>query len=404
MKILFVHQNMPGQFKHLAPIFAADPKNEVVFVTKRTDVDLPGVRRVSYPAPAGAGEKTHPYLRLSEACVRQGQAAARAFLHLQSTGFRPDVVVAHPGWGEALYVKDVFETTPLLNFCEFYYRGKGADVGFDPEEPAGLDQVCRARTRNAHLLLSLESCDAGYSPTFWQRDSHPEAFRSKIDVVFDGIDVDSVRPAANASLRLPNGRVLTRNDEVVTYVARNLEPYRGYPSLVRALPKLLEARPAAQVVIVGGDEVSYGAPPASGKSWREHMAEEVRLDPDRVHHLGKLPYATYLDVLRISSLHVYLTRPFVLSWSFMEAMASECLVLGSATPPVEEVLTEGENGFLTDMFKPDEIASKAADLLAARDTLSEVRRRARLTIERRYALRDCIAEQMRLIRELAGRA
>lgn len=395
---------MPGQFKHLAPLFASDPKNEVVFVTKRTDVDVPGVRRVSYPQPAGSGDKTHPYLRLSEACVRQGQAAARTFLQLQTAGFHPDVIVAHPGWGEALYVKDVYEKTPLLNFCEFYYRGKGADVGFDPEEPAGLDQICRARTRNTHLLLSLESCDAGYSPTHWQRDSHPAAFRNKIEVIFDGIDVDTVRPDAEAKLRLPDGRVLTRDDEVVTYVARNLEPYRGYPSFVRALPKLLDARPHAQVVIVGGDEVSYGGPPPGGGSWREHMAKQVPLDASRVHYLGKLPYATYLDVLRVSSLHVYLTRPFVLSWSFMEAMATECLMLGSATPPVEEVLIDGYNGFLTDMFKPNQIAEQAAELLAGREGLAEVRRRARRTIERRYGLRDCIEKQMRLIRDVAGRA
>lgn len=403
MNILFVHQNMPGQFKHLAPTFAADRKNKVAFVTKRTDVDVAGVRRVSYPPPAGAGDKTHPYLRLFEACVRQGQAAARAYLQLHTEGFRPDVIVAHPGWGETLYVKDVWPDAPLLNFCEFYYHGRGYDVGFDPEEPAGLDQICRARTRNAHLLLSLEACDAGYAPTHWQKNSHPADLRDKIEVVFDGIDVDAVRPDPEASLTLPNGRVLTKADQVVTYVARNLEPYRGYPSFVRALPKLLEARPEAQVVVVGGDEVSYGGKPEGGGTWREHMAKEVPLPADRVHFLGKLPYSTYLKVLQISSLHLYLTRPFVLSWSFMEAMASECLVLGSATAPVEEVLIDGYNGFLTEMFEPDRIADQAAELLAARETLGEVRRRARRTIVERYALRDCLAKQVRLIERVARR-
>jgi glycosyltransferase involved in cell wall biosynthesis len=393
---------MPGQFKHLAPRFAADPKNTVVFVTKRTDVDIPGVKRLSYPAPQGAGENTHAYVRLFEACVRQGQAAARSFIQLRSSGFRPDVIVAHPGWGEALYVKDVWPDAPLLNFCEFYYHGRGADVGFDPEEPAGIDQICRARTRNAHLLLSLEACDAGYSPTHWQKNSHPAEMRDKIEVIFDGVDTDTVKPKHNARVELPNGATLSRKDEVVTYVARNLEPYRGYPSFVRSLPKLLAARPDAQVIVVGGDEVSYGRPPPGGGTWREHMLKEVPLDPRRVHFLGKLPYAKYLAVLQISSLHVYLTRPFVLSWSFMEAMAAECLVLGSATPPVEEVLIDRYNGFLTDFFRPEQIAEQAADLLASRDKLDEVRKRARNTVLDRYALKLCLPEQVKLIKRVGG--
>jgi glycosyltransferase involved in cell wall biosynthesis len=402
VKILFVHQNMPGQFVHLATRLAEDPANEVVFLTKRHDVDLPGVTRLSYAPPRPAHPSTHHYVRLFENGVLHGQQVVRVCLDLQRRGFRPDLIVAHPGWGEALFVKDIFPAAPLLNYCEFYYSGTGADVGFDPADPADIDTVCRARARNAHLLLSLESCDRGISPTEWQKSRHPAPYRSKISVIFDGIDTGTVRPDPAASVALPNGRVLTAANEVVTYVARNLEPYRGFPTFIRSLPELCRRRPDAQIVVVGGDEVSYGRPPKDGGSWREAMAREVALDPARVHFLGKIPYGRYLDLLRISSAHVYLTVPFVLSWSFMEAMASECLILASSTAPVLEVIEDGRNGLLVDFFSPGALAERVADALANRAALAPLRRRARETVMERYALSKCLPAQVALVREMAA--
>ena len=401
MKILFVHQNMPGQFKHLVPALAAQRGNEVVFVTQRKGIELKGVRTARYELPRTAKPSTHHYVRLYENSVIHGQAVVRVCTALAQEGFRPDVIVAHPGWGEALFLKDIYPSRPLLNFCEFYYSGRGADVGFDPEEQATIDDIARARARNAHLLLSLEACDAGLSPTLWQKSRHPQVFHDKIDVVFDGIDTDVVKPDPAASFTLPNGRKLTRADEVVTYVARNLEPYRGFPNFVRALPAILAARPGAQVLVVGGDEVSYGRAPKDGKTWRESMLTEVECDLSRVHFLGKLPYARYLEVLQISALHIYLTRPFVLSWSCVEAMAAGCLVLGSATPPVEEFIVDGENGFLVDFHSPAQIADRAIALLGARTGLDRVRQAARATSVERCALDVCLPRQQQLIARLA---
>jgi glycosyltransferase involved in cell wall biosynthesis len=340
MKILFIHQNMPGQFKHLAPAMAR-AGHEVRFLTQRSDVDLPGVLRATYAKPRAAHETTHHYVRLLENSVLAGQQVVRACLQFRREGFVPDVIVAHPGWGEALFVKDVWPHVPLLNYCEFYYGGEGSDIGFLPEEPADLDAICRVRARNAGHLLSLESCDAGITPTHWQHSRHPAPFRDKIRVIFDGIDSGLVRPAPRASVTLPGGGVLTAADEVITYVARNLEPYRGFPSFIRALPRLLELRPNARVVIVGGDEVSYGRSPPEAPNWREHMLREVSLDPARVHFTGRLPYAQYLALLQVSSLHIYLTAPFVLSWSCLEAMSAGCLVLASDTAPVAEAIADG---------------------------------------------------------------
>lgn len=397
MNILFVHQNMPGQFKHLAPALAK-AGHRVAFVTRRKDIVIPGVETVNYAVPREATAATHQYVRAFENCVISGQEVVRQLQALRGRGFVPDVMIAHSGWGEALFLKDAYPKVPLIVFSEFYYRREELYFG---NAEVTLDQVCRLRARNANLLLSLEACDAAIAPTHWQKSVQPAAFHDKIKVIFDGIDTRSVAPDAAATFVLPNGRVLGQADEVVTYVARNLEPYRGFPSFVRALPKLLAARPDAHVVIVGGDTVSYGAKPADGRTWRETMTAEVALDPARVHFIPRLSYDRYLALLRISSAHVYLTHPFVLSWSFMEAMAAGCLVVGSATAPVEEVIRHGVNGLLADFHSPDEIAATIADALAAGATFEPLRRRARQTVQDRYELRNCLERQNNLIRNMA---
>jgi glycosyltransferase involved in cell wall biosynthesis len=334
--------------------------------------------------------------------VLHGQAVLRACLSLKSAGFTPDVIVGHPGWGETLFLKEKFPQAKLLNYCEFFYHGRGADVGFDPEDKIELDAICEARIRNAHLLLSLENADHGLSPTEWQRSVHPAAFHDRISVIFDGIDTDTVRPNPAAAFTLPDGRTLTAADELVTYVARGLEPYRGFRSFMRALPDLLRRRPAAQVLIVGGDETSYGLAAPAGLTWRETMLNEVQgLDLTRVHFLGKLPYARYLALLQVSSLHIYLTVPFVLSWSCLEALAAGCIVLGSDTPPVREVIEDGRNGYLVDFFATRDIAARAAEILRDRTHLNTIRQRARDTTLQRYALATCLPRQASLVTSLA---
>ena len=402
MNILFVHQNMPGQYRHLAPYLARDPANRVVFITKRDDCDLPRIQRVTYQLARNCHPTTHHYLRLMENCVLHGQAVLRTCLALAADGFAPDVIVAHPGWGEALFLKDKFPRAKLLSYCEFFYQRYGADVGFDPEDDVDLDAICQVRIKNAHLLLNLENCDRGVTPTEWQRSVHPTAFQDKISVVFDGIDTATVRPNRRARLTLPDGRALTAADEVITYVARELEPYRGFRSFMRALPELLRRRPQAQVVVVGGDGVSYGMRAPGGLSWRETMLNEVEgIDLSRVHFLGKIPYPLYLALLQVSSLHIYLTVPFVLSWSCVEALAAGCLVLASDTSPVREVIEDSRNGYLVDFFAIETIAERAADILADRARLATIRHRARDTALARYALDICLPRQAELVTSLA---
>jgi glycosyltransferase involved in cell wall biosynthesis len=403
MRILFIHQNFPGQYKHVAAAFAADRANQVVAIGRDNAKPLPGVRLERYGRPPGPHVATHPFARRYDDGVQHGEAVARLVEKLKQQGFVPDVIAAHPGWGEALFLKDVLPKVPLLNYCEFYYRAFGADAHFDPSDPPTPEKVMRIRALNATHLLSLESCDAGLSPTAWQRDQFPAAFHDKITVVHDGIDTDVVAPDPDAKLVLPDGRVLTPADEVVTYVARNFEPHRGFLQAMHAIAILCKRRPNAHFVIVGGDDVSYGVQPPNGQTWREVALKEVTLDPKRVSFLGKLPYDAYLKVLQVSSAHIYLTVPFVLSWSMVEALAAGCLVVGSTTPPVMEAVEHGVTGLLADFFKPEEVAAQVERALDDRALAATIRRNARALALSRYSLKHCLPIHMGLIENLAGK-
>jgi glycosyltransferase involved in cell wall biosynthesis len=406
MKILFVHQNFPGQYRHLARHLASLAGNEVVFITQRQGAALPGVRNIVYQPSRKVTPHLHHYLRESEAGVLNAQAVMRTALDLKRSGFVPDLMIGHNGWGEIWYLKDIFPRTPLLGYFEFFYRLHGADVGFDPAEPMVLDTAPRIRTKNVGNLLGLDAADCGVTPTRWQKSTYPERYQPMLQVIHDGIDVDGVVPDGNARLRLPQAEVeLKAGDEVLTYVARNLEPYRGFPTFMRSLPLILARRPKAQVVIVGGDEVSYGRRPRDDKTYREQLLEELGdgLDYSRVHFLGRVPYPTFRTVLQVSRAHVYLTYPFVLSWSMLEAMAAQCLVIASMTAPVQEVIRNGENGLLVDFFSPNELADRVVAALEDPEALAPIRRRARETIVANYDLNTkCLPEQMRLVEELAG--
>lgn len=396
---LFAHQNFPGQFPHICRALA-ERGDTVVAIgdakrLKQRSNPHPRIQIIGYPEPAGANAQTHHYLHSLEAHVRRGQAVFRVAQSLANKGFRPDVVVAHPGWGEALFLKDAFPQARHIQYLEFFYRAVGADVGFDAEFPVSVDGACKVRVKNSTQLLSFDYADAGISPTLWQKSGYPAAWQPRITQIHDGIDTVKVCPAVAASVTV-KGVQLTRADEVLTYVARNLEPYRGFHTFMRAIPDLLEQRPAVNILVVGADGVSYGRQPPDNICYREQYLKEwgTTVDRSRVHFLGKLPYADYLKVLQISSLHLYLTYPFVLSWSALEAMSAGCVVLGSDTAPVREVIRSGENGFLVDFFAVDAVARRASELLAGRHDLAAIRQAARQTILERYDLHQQCLPQM----------
>lgn len=392
MRFLFVHQNFPAQFRHVALALADDLRHEVVGIGDARTVKPgramhPRLAVVVYQSPRGGGQHTHPYLRDFEGQVRRGQKLFRAATQLKAKGFLPDVVVVHPGWGEALFLRELFPAARHIHYCEYFYHADGGDVGFDPEFPVTLDGRARVHVRNSAQLLGLTQCHSGISPTRWQRSRYPAEYQPRISVLHEGVDTTLVRPEPRAVLEAA-GSTFRAGDEIVTFVARNLEPYRGFHCFMRALSGLQAMRPAAQFLIVGGDEVSYGRRLPEGESYRQKYSAEVRdqVDWSRVHFLGKLPYGEYLKVLQVSAAHVYLTYPFVLSWSMLEAMAAGCLVIGSATPPVQEMIVHGENGLLTDFFDHETLARKVAGALADPQSFAPIRQRAREFVRQNYDL------------------
>jgi glycosyltransferase involved in cell wall biosynthesis len=417
MNILFVHQNFPGQFKHLAPALVAQGHRVVAMTMQKPEATVwQGVQLVAYQTTRGNGRDTHPWVSDFETKAIRGEAALRAAIKLKDSGFIPDVIVAHPGWGESLFLKQVWPEAKLGIYCEFYYKPEGADVGFDAEfaskEPV-LD-ACRLQLKNINNLLHFQQADVGISPTHWQASTFPEPFRSKITVVHDGIDTQAIRPNAGVSLKVKsrNGQelLLSRQDEVITFVNRNLEPYRGYHTFMRSLPELLQRRPHARVLIVGGNDVSYGSRPDKAKhghsNWKDVYMDEVRsqisdADWGRVHFLGHVPYQHFIPLLQLSTVHVYLTYPFVLSWSLLEAMSAGCAIVASDTQPLHEAIKDGETGKLVNFFDHAALVNEVCELLDQPEERQRLGVNARAFAQANYDLKTvCLPRQLEWVEGL----
>lgn len=400
MHILFLHSNFPAQFRHLATVLAQDSNHKVVFGTTRKEGSLPGVFKALYAPSREVHPQTHHYVRPLENAVLQGQAVYRLADQLKAQNFIPDVVYAHSGWGPSLFIKDIFPKSKLLCYYEWFYHAHGSDADFDPNEPLTADDEARIRIKNAPILIDLYSCDRGLSPTYWQRQQFPSEFQHKIKVHHDGIDTQFFQPQPGAKLFLPRINLDLREvPEIVTYVARGMEPYRGFPQLIETVALLQKKRPHCHVVILGENRVAYGRTLPDGKTYKDVMLEKFPLDLSRVHFTGLLPYPEYLQVLQASSVHLYLTRPFVLSWSMLEALSTGCLIVASDTPPVTEMIQDGVNGLLVDFFSPQDICDRISEALDNPTQMASLRTRARETILERYDLAQLLPQHLQWIQE-----
>jgi len=373
MKILFIHQNFPGQFLHLAP--ALIEKGHEIFalaISRGADKNLAisnGVSMHYYKPSQGSTNGIHPWAVDFETKVIRAEAFYHKALQMKEDGFTPDLVVAHPGWGESIFVKEVWPNTKLALYSEYFYKAHGGDVNFDPEfSDNNADDTCKITLKNVNNLLHFAIADAGLAPTQWQASSYPKEYSEKITVIHDGIDSDKLiaNPDVKMTLNTAAGSMeLDAHSEIITFVNRNLEPYRGYHIFMRALPEILKSRPNARVLILGGNEVSYGSPPPNGQTWRDIFFNEVKeqLDLSRVHFLGKVDYATYKACMQLSTVHIYLTYPFVLSWSLLESMSMGVAIVASDTAPVQEVIQNGKNGLLVDFFDVRALAKAVIGLL-----------------------------------------
>ena len=392
MNILFIHQNFPAQFKFLAPKLSAIGHNVKALLinngtrNSRSNVNLSDANKLPssyknvelnyYSVHRSTSESIHPWCQDFETKVIRAEGCYKALILLRNQGFVPDLVIAHHGWGESMFVKDVWPSTPLALYCEFFYQVNGADFNFDPEFPHLEEDNCSLQLKNVNHLVHCHQADAGISPTKWQASTFPSPFKEKISVIHDGIDTNILAPDKSSSVVINNKQKFTAANEIITFVNRNLEPYRGFHIFMRALPELLKRKPNANVFLVGGASVSYGQAAPNGKSWKDIFINEVRpsipdKDWSRVYFLGQIPYECFINLLQISSVHVYLTYPFVLSWSLLESMSIGCPIIASNTKPLLEVIKHNHNGRLIDFF---DVRALTKEIIYLLDNPQEARR------------------------------
>ncbi len=407
MKLLFVHQNFPGQYLHIARHLVQTGAHEILFVTEPNQNSLPGVRKITYRPRRPANRATHENARDLDAAMIRAEAVAAAATQFKNLGFTPDIIIGHHGWGELLSLPDLWPGAPMLGYFEFYYRSTGLDVGFDPEFPTPATQFPQVRAKNAVNLLALALDQAGQTPTQFQRHTYPEWARPQIRLIPEGADLTVCKP--NPALRRKTCRIanlsIAPRETLITYVARGLEPYRGFHVLMRALPAILASRKNLRIAIIGADEPSYGPTPPGG-SWRKLLLAELggAIDPDRVHFLGRVEYDIFRTLLQRSDLHLYLTYPFVASWSLRESLAMGCAVLGSDTGPVREFIVHGRNGLLCRFPDPAALAEAVLSALENRPMLDQLRANARAEAEATLDLNQHIEAFLTEITRLTGMA
>jgi glycosyltransferase involved in cell wall biosynthesis len=405
-RVLIIHQNFPGQFGRIAQALL-DRGDQVVAIGGPTSRQMNGVPMAKWRQHRGTTPNIFYQAVRPEADLIRGESGYQAAVALKNQGFQPDIIVAHPAWGETVHMRTVFPDVPQLLFGELYYNARGYDSDFDPEfdHVDGRDDI-RVHAKNAIQSLAMTTADKIVCPTRFQADTFPRIFQPMIEVVHEGIDSErcAQRPAV---VELPNGRTLDGSTPVITFINRRFERLRGFHIFMRALPELLHACPDAQVVLIGEEQgVSYGAELPGGEQWKDRMLAEVgdRLDLDRVHFLGRVTHDRMLDVFSISWGHVYYTYPFVLSWSTLEAMACECLIIGSDTAPVREVVQDGVNGVLNDFFDVEALSRAMIHAVREPEAFTAMRKAARATIIPRYDSRlTGIPTWLKLIDELAIR-
>ncbi len=400
--ILIVHQNFPGQFPHVAAALAA--RGDKVAAIGEKARAMPGVDVRRWKNDRSSTPGLFPAATRAEADLIRAEAAAAAAAALKRDGFTPQVVIGHPGWGETLHLKEIWPAARLILFGEYYYRTQGGDVDFDPEfPPLDLAAKLRINAKNATQAFAYTMADRIVAPTAFQAGTFPPALRARIRVLHEGLDLARARRNPAARVTLADGAVLDAATPAVTFVNRTLEPLRGFHVFMRALPAFLDAVPDGRALIVGADRASgYGTPSPQGKGWKAALLAELgdRIDLSRVHFTGQVPHATLIDILSISAAHVYYTYPFVLSWSLVEAMACECLILASDTGPVRDAITDGQDGLLLPFFDVD--ALSAAMIRAAREpqAFAALRRHARATALAGFTRERGVAGWLALVDEL----
>jgi glycosyltransferase involved in cell wall biosynthesis len=411
LKFLFVHQNFPGQYLHILRSLQEDNlarpgTHELVFMTEPNQNNLVGVRKVTYAKPPLSTAGVHRDANDFDLAMRRAESCANGARQVKKLGFIPDIIIGHHGWGEMLNLVDVYPGVPILGYFEFFYQVENSDVNFDPEFPLSPERYSGVRSKNGINYQALGLNQYGQVPTIWQKSTYPDWAQPSIELLEEGVNLELCKP--DPAIRRKTLKVGTLSvspkQKLVTYVARNLEPYRGFHTFMRALPKILNSRPDVVISVVGGDEVSYGATHPRGP-WREVMLEELRgkLDLPRIHFMGKIPYDEHLSLLKRSDAHVYLSYPFVASWSLREAMACGCVVIGGDTKTVTEFITHRKTGIVVPALDHKAIAKAVLEALENTKLATALRVAARDYAERHLDMKDYLARYRALIEKVTGK-
>lgn len=401
MRILFIHNNFPGQYARIVRYLQGRKDVDMLSGSLASNKQPALIKRVEYKPHREARKEIHPSLRYTETSLIQGQAVYTAFMPVKKSGWNPDIILSHSGFGDGLFLKDLWPQAKYMPYFEWYYHAYGSDASFlDHGAPKAPDKELQIRMKNTVILHDLAAMDWGQCPTEFQRSQFPDLFRDRISVLHDGVDTAFFSPDETGTFSVGD-LVFRKGDPVITYIARGMEPYRGFPQFMEAVAILQKSRPEVHVIVIGDDRAAYGAKRQDGKTYKEWALENLALDESRIHFLGRQSLRTLRDVLRISAAHVYLTVPFVLSWSMMEAMSAGALIVGSDTDPVREVITDGENGLLVPFFEPEALAARLADVLADQPRYAPLRERARALMLERYDMRELTKRYFSLIERVA---
>ena len=404
MKLLFIHKGFPGQFKELIPKLRARGDHIITITTPIEKIKIPqNVHYYPYHVHQANGRDTFPLASELETKIIRGEAVAREAEKLLRKGLRPDLIVGHPGWGEMLFLGDIWPNVPQLHYLEFFYGVEGTDNNIDDEY--GIKHTwktkAKARIKNTNLLANLEQMHIGLTPTKFQYSLLPLRAQKQTSIIHDGIDTEWLCPNPKAQLKTPSGLIFNREQTIITFINRTFEPYRGIHIFLKALAKLQAKHPSVQALLVGEDtpNVSYGNSRDDGQGWLSALRNELgeSIDWGRVHHLGLVNHSILLKVFQISSAHIYLSYPFVLSWSMLEAMSSGTLTIGSATPPVMELIKDGKTGLLVPFNDCDALADTIFEAISNPSAYTSIKENARKHIQTNYNLNDCVNSRIKLI-------
>lgn len=404
MRILFVHHYFPGQFQRIAQHYVSEGHDVVAFhrglQDGRATRPVPGVRAIVYGEEAVSDRPEDHVLHDVDQFVREAASVGFRAVELKDEGWLPDLVYDHSGWGTGAFLHDVFPDAKHIRYCEWFFNNTAESgeflTGERPFEARFMNSLL-----NLPTMMDLTRADLMIAPTEWQRRQFPDAIRRQIRIAPDGVDTDLFRPDRDARFTTPEGKSFVAGDRVVTYVARGADPFRGFQPFIEALGIAQAEDPDLHALILGDRKVYYGA----GVGREDHFNDVMRraaIDPRRTHFTGVVAYEQYRQALQVSAAHIYLTVPFVLSWSAIEALATGCAFIGSDTAPVREFVEHGREGLLVGFDDPRAIATAISHMVAAGPEIDAMRKAARRRVLRNWSAGSAIRRHLKLVAGVPG--